>query len=172
MRISFFIILFSLSTLSVAEVYKRTLPNGSVEFTDIAPDKNAQPLKLPPLSTYPGQTPSPVSAADAGKATADESTYESVAITRPADDATIRENSGQLSVSTSLSPALNPNHALALYLDGKKVAQNTSGSFQLNNIDRGTHSLQVHILDHAGKTLLSSQSVTIHLHRVSIILSP
>lgn len=171
MQIFFFVILLSLSTLSVAEVYKRTLPNGSVEFTDIAPDENAKPLKLAPLSTYPGQAPSPVSTAapDSGKATIDEPAYQSISITSPANDVTIRENGGSLTVNTSIKPALAAGHLLVLYLDGQKMQENTSGNFQLSNVDRGTHSLQVHIMDHKGKTLLSSQSITIHLQRTSII---
>lgn len=168
LRISFLFVLVCLSSLAndaFAEVYKRVNPDGSVEFTDVPNEAGQKPVEVSPPSTY--KSPRlPASNTPAAKPAFTQ--YESVTITSPANDATIRSNEGTLSVSVTSSPGLQGDDTFLLMMDGSKAGEGNSGKFKLSNIDRGSHTLMVQII-HEGQTLLQSQTVTVHLHRASFI---
>lgn len=167
---SLFLLAACLSTTVVAEVYKRILPDGTVEFTDVPPQENASPMDLPPLSTYPRSKASLTPRGEnAEKVESGQIVYQELGISSPANDATIHDNTGSLSVTAAIKPALAEGHLLAIYVDGKKLQENTSGNFQLSNIDRGSHSLQLGILDQQGNILLRSQTISVHLRRASLL---
>ncbi|MBS1220075.1 MAG: hypothetical protein H6R21_3208, partial [Proteobacteria bacterium] len=42
-------------------------------------------------------------------------------------------------------------------------------SVTLENLDRGSHTLQGQIVDARGEVLMSSETVTVHLHRQSVL---
>ena len=58
-----------------------------------------------------------------------------------------------------------------LYLDGKRVdgLPGAGDSFSLNDVFRGTHTLVAVVTDQTGKRLISSQTVTFHMHQTSIL---
>lgn len=149
-----------------AEVYKRTLPDGSVEFTDKPPEKNARPMELPPLNTVPAPVRA-TPAATAGQGAAVTSPYQSLAISSPAPDATVRENNGAITVTLTLSPELARNHHYTVLLDGKPGGSSTSGQVTLRNIERGTHTLQARVEDLTGRILITSPPQTVHLRRAT-----
>lgn len=93
--------------------------------------------------------------------------YQQFSIVSPPQDATIRNNQGSFQVALSMNPALFPGDRTTLTIDGKPVPGNGSSLYQLNNVDRGTHTLVASIISKTGKKLLSSQPVTIHMHRGS-----
>jgi len=151
---------------AIAEIYKRTNPDGSVEFTDVPRSDEEKSVPLSPMSTFKAtpsrRTISNTQVDDAKK-------YSTISVTSPADEATIRDNTGTIKVNVALSPALRPGHKLVLLVDGAQKSESTSGSFTLNNLDRGSHSLTAQVLDKAGKTLLSSAPITVYLFRQSVI---
>ncbi len=150
----------------IAEIYKRTNPDGSVEFTDVPRSDEEKPVPLSPMSTFKA-TPAPRSVTSNTRA--DSKKYSAISVTSPANEATIRDNTGTVKVSVSLSPALRSGHKLVLLVDGAQKGESTSGSFTLDNLDRGSHSLMAQVVDKAGKTLISSAPVTIYLFRQSVI---
>ncbi|NOX92999.1 MAG: hypothetical protein GXP18_11285, partial [Gammaproteobacteria bacterium] len=156
----------SIATPAIAEIYKRTNPDGSVEFTDVPRSDKEKPVPLGPMSTFKAM-PAPQKATPASRASAN--TYSAVSIISPADETTIRDNTGTIKVNISVSPALRPGHKLALLVNGEQKGQSASGSFTLDNLDRGSHSLTAQVLDKAGKTLISSTPVTVYLFRQSVI---
>ena len=162
-------LLITLSANSIAEVYKRTNPDGSVEFTDIPDSAKEKPVEMEPLPTF---TPPLVRPQRPAREPTDLTRYDSVAITSPVNDATLRDNTGNVSVTVTVSPTLRANHRVVLLLNGKQMDESSSGSFQLTNIDRGSHQLQAKVQDAKGKTLLSSDTITFHLHRTSILHRP
>jgi hypothetical protein len=97
--------------------------------------------------------------------------YSRVAITSPTDQQVIRDNAGNLTVNGLLPANISPGHQARLLLDGKVAAIYQGSSVQLENIDRGTHTLQLDIADKkSGKVLIASDpiSVTILRHSVQI----
>lgn len=165
------LLLIILCADALAGVYKRTDAEGNVEYSDLPQTTKEKAVPLPPASTY---TPPPV---DAGMQTSEAPAqqavgYESVAITQPADDQAIRENAGNVLVQFTSNPALQAGHRFVLLVDGKKMAEGHSSSLQLENLDRGTHNVQVQVVDASGQVIASSRPVTFHLQRVSILHRP
>ncbi len=89
-----------------------------------------------------------------------------IRITDPENDAAIRDNAGNLSISISLSPELVTGHKAALLMNGKQIRELTgSTSFALPNVDRGTHTLVVRVMDQRGKTIEESPAVNVTMLR-------
>ena len=90
-------------------------------------------------------------------------------ITSPEDDKALRSNNGSIDIHVSTTPAKKNTQTLQLYLDGKKLGSpQLSTIIQAQNINRGTHQVQVELLDKNGKTLAKTQIVTVHLQRITI----
>lgn len=147
---------------AIAGVYKHVNPDGSVEYTDIPSDAGQKPVEVSPPSTY-SPPPLPKTKTTAKPAFTQ---YESVSITSPADDETIRSNNGALAISASSSPGLQGRDTFRLLMDGNTAGESKSGQFNLSNVDRGSHTLTVQII-REGETVSQSQPVTVHLHRAS-----
>ena len=104
----------------------------------------------------------------AAQSVAQSVAYIEAAILAPADDAALRDNAGHVQVHGRVRPALAPGHQVQLLLDGTPWGSpQSTADFSLANIDRGTHSLALRILNGAGKPLFTGQPSTFHLLRHS-----
>jgi len=167
--------LFSYSS-AFAQMYKWVDKEGNISYSDQPPYKGAEQLDAPALSTVSRTRATPQQSADNTEPAEDDkkevTKYTELKITSPMNDETIRDNSGNFSISFTVKPALDTNfkHTFSVSMNGKVVKNNlTSGSASFSNIDRGTHSISVSVKDKSGKTLRKSKSVTIHLHRQSVL---
>jgi len=147
-----------------AEIYVWTDENGNKVFGD-EPKKSdqAKPVELEPLTVlqFPKGTGNVV---DSTPSTTNP--YTAFAIISPTEDETIRDNAGSLSVSLSIEPSLVEGHKIQLYIDGSPYqSAQASLSFNLANLDRGTHSVSASVIDESGKNLTQTQSISFHLHR-------
>lgn len=162
---------FILTGITNAEVYKRTNPDGSVEFTDVPSKQKEEAVPLSPMSTFKAPVSSlPQTRRDAPPPVPAPG-YTSLTITDPANDAAIRSNSGDVSVAVSVAPALSAKHTLVLLVDGQAMGEYADGAFALSNVDRGSHTLTAQVLDENGEELMSSEPVVFHLQRFSAILN-
>lgn len=155
-------------TLTSAAVYKWVDPDGTVHFSD-TPHEGAQELHVAPPQTYtPGRVPPITPREEAPPAPVEYTRFELVS---PTDDATLRDNTGAITLKFALEPALKVarGHKLIVLLDGQAQPAAKSGSITLQNVDRGTHTLQGQVVDSGGKILMSSKSITVHLFRQSIL---
>jgi len=168
MRYLLFTLLIA-STIASAEVFKTINPDGSTSYSDVKTE-GAEAITAPELTPtpavkYPKKKPA---AKTEEKAVAVP--YQTFSIASPADEETIRDNNGNVSVSFTINPALQTKfkHSITVLLDGKarKTALTTT-SAQLQNIDRGMHSLSAQIVDGSGKVINTSNIVTIHMKRQS-----
>lgn len=153
----------------LAAVYKWVDEQGNVVYSD-QPRPGAEQVKVPPVSTYPAPPLPPRTAgADAPKAPAPA--YTQVSIVQPSHDSTVRNNAGVVVISALLEPPLRSDlgHQIVLSMDGEPVGEpGPTTAIQLSNVDRGTHTLQVSVVDDAGEVLASSEPSTFHMRRVSI----
>ncbi|PPK35785.1 penicillin-binding protein [Pseudomonas laurylsulfatiphila] len=95
--------------------------------------------------------------------------YDLLRILVPEPDATIRSNTGEIIVSATNEPALQPGHRYRLLLDGQPTAEpGLSPVFPLSNIDRGSHTLSVEILDEQGRIIERTASQPFHMQRTSL----
>ncbi len=94
--------------------------------------------------------------------------YTRAEILSPADDAAVRSNAGTLTVLVRVDPQMQDGHRLQLLLDGVPSATAARNSeFHLENINRGTHGLQLQIVDDTGRVLFTGSPVRFHLLRHS-----
>lgn len=161
-----FLLAFGTAT---AAVYKSVDAQGNVVYTD-DPEGNGDPVKLPPLSTVPPRkyTPATTSSPDAAETAP---LYQQLEITAPTPDATLRDNTGNVTVSVALQPDLNTTagHRLQYMLDGQPQGKpSDSSQAQFPNVPRGTHTVEVAVVDASGHELKRSTGIRFHLHRQSI----
>lgn len=155
-----------------AQIFRTVDANGNVVFTDIAPvDRSGQgapaQVTVPPVNTVPAlavpATPNNAPAA------ASPGYYTKLSIVAPAADETIRENAGNVRIEAAIAPPLRPDHRLLLVVDGALSAVDAvNGVFELSNVDRGTHTAALRIVDRDGAVLIESDPTTFHLMRVSV----
>ena len=99
---------------------------------------------------------------------AGSASYIGAVIVSPEDDAAVRSNAGNLRVRVRIDPQLREGHWLRLLLDGvPQGASSRAPVFELTNIDRGTHSLQLHIVDKTDAVVYTGTPSTFHLLRHS-----
>ncbi len=167
--------LFLLASPAGAAIYSWTDAQGNRVYSD-QPHSGAQTIELEPTNgiapTAPPSTSANPPATDQQQATGNY--YRELRITSPADDSNLRSNEGSLSISVQTDPPLSPSHVLKISIDGVLSAGGVPGngapSQQLTaqNIDRGTHSIAVVVVNARGEQLQSSTPVTIHLQRTSL----
>jgi hypothetical protein len=152
------------------DVYKWTNEEGVVIYSDTY-QEGAERVRV---STGAAKTPASRTegeGAGAGTgASAENIVYQSLEIVQPANDATIRSNEGTVAVGLAISPALGQGHAVKIIVDGTELEGTMQGTqFSLNNLSRGTHSLETRVVDADGNELISSNAINFHLRQTSII---
>lgn len=167
-------------------IYRTVDENGNVVFTDVPPKSNEQgaAVKLGDSNSFTppaaeNRSPSGRSVeewldGDAGDGEQERAPggYASLQVASPANDAAVRDNAGNVTVTASVEPELATDHVMQLYLDGTLRDSGPTTSFQLTNLDRGTHEVELRIVDQGGNVLASSGPSVFHLQRRSVLLQP
>ncbi len=160
-----------------AEIFRTVDENGNVVFSDTPPppaasdDQSVQPIDLPEANTFePPQREfrvrDLVPPTEDGDDAAAPVSYNKVQIVSPAEDEVIRNNAGNLTVVAATDPDLAPGHTLQLILDGELEGASANGSFELSYVDRGTHRIEVRVVDlETGEEFIRSAPITFHLLR-------
>lgn len=165
-----FLLLFIVVAVQ-ADVYRSVDKQGNISFSDTSTD-NSEKVELKESFTYTPptivdsvddeQVPDPVETAVPSYA---------IVITSPNQNETVRENAGNVIVTSMISPELNIERGdkVIFSLDGsiKSTAQEAN-SYTFTNIDRGSHIAVVSVVDKNGKVLKSSKSVLFHLQRIAV----
>ena len=96
--------------------------------------------------------------------------YQSIAISAPGHDTEVRENTGNVSVSVQVEPYVfnERGDTVVIYMDGNEVSRGSQTSVQLQNVDRGTHTLRAEILSQTGQVLKASETTVFHLKRFRV----
>ena len=140
------------------EAYRWVDENGVVHYSD-RPREGAEAIDLPAPNVATTRQVARPSAAPQQDDEADEEPetgYSSIEIISPAAEETLWNIEGVLSVSVALQPALQPGHQVRAYFDGEM--QPVSGtSFQLQEVWRGVHNIQVEVVDATGRVMIRSQ---------------
>lgn len=162
-----FAVLGLLPALAAAGVYKWVDPDGTVHYSD-APKPGSEEVHVSPPQTY---TPAPYTPiTPRPEPSAAKVDYTSLTIVSPEAEANIWDNTGAVQVSFNLEPGLKTErgHKLLVLLDGQALATVTGISTTLDNVERGSHTLQGQVVDASGKVLISSPAIKVHLHRQSV----
>ena len=156
-----------ISLSAMAEVFTYIDAQGNRVFTDQPGNRNAKrvPLATSNRMSANSSGAAPVTATPAKPLFH----YDMLRVLVPEPDATIRSTAGELIVSVTSEPGLQPGHRYRLLLDGQPTAEpGPSPVFALSNIDRGSHNLSVEILDEQGRTLERTANQPFHMLRISL----
>ncbi len=158
-------LLLSGAGMSAAEVYRWVDEQGNVIYSDTPHPgaeviENLDPQTIESLRLRPAQKQRPVEKLSPE--------YEVFRISSPVNDSAVRANDGNITVEVEIRPPLmvKLGHRLTLYLDGKPVLEGENKTtLELQNLPRGTHTLQVVITDRKGNIFKKSEIITFHLLR-------
>jgi hypothetical protein len=159
-------LLFGFAALAIAgaalgQAYKWVDEDGVVHYSD-RPHAGAEEIQLPSnnsrtRTTYTPPPRTPVTSTTQADEPEEEEafSYETVTIASPAAEETLWNIEGILNVTVNLSPGLAQGHRVRVYFDG--TPQLVSGlNFQIPEVYRGAHNVQVEILDQTGKLMIRS----------------
>ena len=154
---------------SFAQVYKSVAPDGSITYSDGPSTPNQSPESLTPIPIYTAPPPAVAPSAQApAKNSQAPFKYQSIRLVEPVHDATIRDNSGVITIRVNVQPKLNTDAGdqIVIQVDGvdkgEPVASTTA---TVSGVERGTHQISASIRSKDGATILQSDAVSIHLHR-------
>lgn len=145
-------------------IYKTTHKDGTVTYSD-QPSPGAVQVSLD-VNTNTMQSNAPKMVI-LPQVTQKKREYQ-LNIVSPENDATVRNNMGNIDIAASLQPS----HAglFQLTINGQKL-QSPTGVFKLENMDRGSYQYQVEFIGNSGKVIASSETRSLHLHRASALIN-
>ena len=156
-----------------AEIYTCKDAKGNTVYTDSPGGcANAEEVEV---DTLPTLIPTkPLANSNSNRSTKkeeDKNPYTELVITSPSNDATVRDNQGNLTINFRASPALQSRkgHKYVVTVNGAEVYSGTSTITALKNVDRGTHSISVKVVDANGSTKISATPVKVTLQRYSAL---
>ncbi|RME35379.1 MAG: DUF4124 domain-containing protein [Gammaproteobacteria bacterium] len=160
--------LLAITGQPAAEVYRWVDEQGNVIYSD-TPHPGAEVIEnLDPQTIESLRLKSPKKKRPVEKLAPE---YELLRIASPANDSAVRANNGNITVEVEVRPPLmvELGHRLTLYLDGKPVIEGENKTtLELQNLPRGSHTLQVAITDRKGNVFKKSELIVFHLLRVHI----
>ncbi|WP_318478930.1 DUF4124 domain-containing protein [Photobacterium leiognathi] len=160
------------SSAQASTIYSWTDENGVVHFTDQpqTPNATAYPLSVTEVSGNIEQTADTIATQTTDVAVVEEpaKTITTVSLVSPMHEQTIRNNEGIINIHAVTNSKLNNQTQAQLVLDGVvKGAPQTELTWTLDNVDRGSHQLQIQLVK-GGKVIASSDSITVYLHRATV----
>ena len=151
--------LLAATAVVAQEAYRWVDEDGVVHYSD-RPREGAEAIVLPTPNVA---TTRRVPRAAAPQGEDDEAAeepqaagYTNIEIVSPGAEETLWNIEGVLSVSVALQPALQPGHLVRAYFDGE-MRPVSGTSFQLQEVWRGVHNIQVEVVDATGKVMIRSQ---------------
>lgn len=172
MMIRISILLISLFAVAgaFADVFRWVDENGVVHFSD-RPHEGAETVELEAAQTFSAPPVNRQSRdVEEEPESEEEEGYSALRINRPGQDEVIWNTGGIVDVEVNAQPRLRTGHNIQLFLDGQSVAGLDGGqsSFQLTDIDRGTHALRAEIHDANGNGLFKSVAVSFTVQQTSV----
>jgi len=159
---------------SATTIYKWTDSDGVVHYSDQpAPGSHKVDVGSPqtvPAQKMPKNLQTGGNGAPGQQGASKAAGYQSLSLSHPSPKQTIRNNQGRLRVVYRLQPHLRARRGdrVQVLLDGKLAKTTADGSATLDNIDRGTHTVRVQVVDSSGKPLIRSASHTFYMKRAFI----
>jgi hypothetical protein len=163
---AFLFILLLIALPAAAQIYKYTDAAGNTAYSNQPPDGvKAEAVELPPLNSVERQAP-PVPPATAVSQNQPSSAYEVLELTNLPTSEALRANNGTFTVNVLIKPRLQGPHLFRLLLDDQPYGQPSNVPIlQLVNVDRGTHSLAVQVID-GENVVQQSPTATFTVQRV------
>jgi hypothetical protein len=150
-------------SLAAADVYKTVDKNGKVVYTDKPDGKQpAELVKLPPVNTLPSEPTNTYVPTIAPNA--DVASYQ-VSIVSPRNNATITAEQRDLGIAITLDRPLDSSHWLLYFMNGELLEETQASNIFIQEITRGTHTLEVEVVAKDGTSLGKSAQVVVNVMR-------
>ena len=155
--------------MSAQVVYKKVKVNGSVVYSDFF-SEGAVAVDLSSMNTVPAlnnatsQTSKPINPVK----TLNPEVKYTVFIRSPVAEQTLRNNLGKVTINAEILPEKSGD--FQFMIDNQIVKTQSKRKLQLENINRGAHTIQVYFLDKSGKILASSKLQTFYLQKASALI--
>lgn len=178
MRYLLISVLLFISMTTVGGVYRWVDANGQIHFSD-KPHRGAEQIQLKQTSVYtppdsvtneekPNGADEPPAAEPEQTGENTGTAYESIAIVSPEKNQVVRSSDGTVNISIDLRPGLQEGHKIRVFLNGTQAAEDLAATqITLQDMDRGTHSLEVGAVTDQGEVLIRSGSINFHMLRVA-----
>lgn len=169
------LLIVSQSAIHADGLYKWTDARGNTQYGDRPPSNaNAKAIELPKITIIdnyadqwkPIKFDEPQTGTTVQATPKVSKTYTKLAFLAPKQGQGIRANDGDVSAMISIKPPLKKGHQLVFSVDGKAMGKGKSRTQNFSNLDRGSHTIGVKVIDKRGKTLKSS-SVGFNVLRVN-----
>lgn len=153
MRWRVFVGLILMAPALLAEpVYRQTDDRGHPVFTDQPDaDADAEPVDLPAVNVTPAVDPRRDVAAPEREGMDHYRVFE---IDQP--QAIVPNGLAGIEVAVKLDPGLRPGHRLRVLLDGEMVAAGDQPTLAIGQLPRGSHTLEVQLLERGTQRILRS----------------
>ena len=170
------ILLFALTTSLVhaAPAWRWVDANGQVHYSD-TPVPGATQIELSGAQTFGSSARQPAAANKSAsqpasqRSTGANERYRAFNIVSPKQQETLWNVGTVVSVQIELDPLLQTGHLVDLFVDGQRLNLNTrSTDFTLENVYRGTHTVQAVIVDQSGAEVIRSLATTFMVQQSSI----
>jgi len=171
------ILLFALTTSLVhaAPAWRWVDANGQVHYSD-TPVPGATQIELSGAQTFgsstrqqPAAANKPASQSPLQRSTGSAERYRSFNIVSPTQQETLWNVGTVVNVQIELDPPLQPSHLLDLFVDGQRRNLNTTSTdLTLEDVYRGTHTIQAVVVDQSGAEVLRSLATTFMVQQSSI----
>jgi len=174
MRLAWLLLCLALPLQAGQTVYRWVDAQGVVHYSDQPqPGGESETLQLatPPKGKPARAAPVQTSRADMSQSQEPAVTAYTIALTSPKDQDTIRDNEGKIPLKAQVLP-FTPKQGfqIKVLLDGQETSTLTNQlPVSLSNVERGAHQIQLQLLAKDGKVLASSSSITVYLHKASVL---
>ena len=167
-------LLFFCAIFAQAEIYSCKDAEGNIIYTDTPGGcSNAEEVEVDTLPTLIPTKPVVSTSRGNTNTTQQEEKvlYSELIITSPSNDTVVRDNQGNVTINFRATPGLQTRngHKFVVTIDGAEVYSGTSTIAALKNVDRGTHSIGVKVVNTDGTTQISATPVKFTLQRYSAL---
>ncbi len=154
----------------MAQAYRWVDEDGVVHFSD-RPVEGAERIFLPEQNRGTRRafapSPAPTQDNDAEESQPEAFAYETIEVVAPAPEETLWNIEGVLNVSLRVVPALRQGDQVRVYFDGEARIVNGT-NFQIEEVYRGVHNIQVEIIDSTGQLMVRSLPNRFYVQQNSI----
>ncbi|WP_338291064.1 DUF4124 domain-containing protein [Planctobacterium marinum] len=156
----------SIAALATTKIYKVVKPDGTVIYTDKPPPGASEYKLLKKPNLIPSIVTNPNSKTKQTQLT--PVVKPMLELLTPANEATVRNNAGEVTIEASLVPEMTGQ--FILYLNGQLHARHSAPKFELEGLNRGSYNIKIEFFDQSGKLLASTQPSTFYLHKASALI--
>lgn len=148
-----------ISPFTSAQLYKWVDPDGVVHYSDRNPGEQTQQEALPDRLKNLNTRKQPLETETALP-------YTTFEISSPKAEDTVRNADDKADIVINIQPPLTEPHFLQVYLDGLQVGEKTkSTALTLQQMKKGLHRLQAHIVDEQGLSLMKTEEISFTFRR-------